>query len=106
MDQERTWRGKLTPGFQFCLGKVLPISVNRARRVRTSDFIGLFFLKGTLVQPKNVTGVSSCDTDGPWKVSRIQFKVLNSYFLVSCKCMTITSCIKSVQCKNLVERRF
>ena len=60
--------GKLTPGFQFCLGKVLPISVNRARRVRISDFIGLFFLKGTLVQPKNLTGVSSCDTDGPWKV--------------------------------------
>ena len=30
--------------------------------------MGLFCLKGTLIQPKTVAGVSSCDTKGPWKV--------------------------------------
>ena len=62
------FRGKLTSGFQFSLGKVLPISLNQPRRVKISDLMGLLFLKGTLVQPQTVAGVSSCDTEGPGKV--------------------------------------
>ena len=48
------FRGKLIPGFQFSLGKVFPISVNRARRVKISNLMGLLFLIGILVQPKTV----------------------------------------------------
>ena len=62
------FRGKLTPGFQFSLGKVLPISLNRTRRVKISNLMGLLFLIGILVQPKTVAGVSSFDTAGPGKV--------------------------------------
>ena len=62
------FRGKLTPSFQFRLGKVLPISLKRARRVKISNFMGLFCPKGSLVQLKTVAGVSSCDTERPSKV--------------------------------------
>ena len=36
--------------------------------MKISNFIALFCLKGTLVQPKTVAGVSCCDTEGPSKV--------------------------------------
>ena len=39
-----------------------------SQKVKISNFMGLFCLKGTLIQPKTVAGVSSCDTKGPWKV--------------------------------------
>ena len=48
---------KLTLGFQFSPGKILAISLKRARRVKISNFMGFFCLKGTLVQPKTVVGV-------------------------------------------------
>ena len=41
---------KLTLGFQFSPGKILPISLKQAIRVKIC-------LKGTLVQPKTVIGV-------------------------------------------------
>ena len=59
---------KLTLGFQFSPRKILPISLKRARRVENSNFIGFFCLNGTLVQPKTVVGLETCDTEGPWKV--------------------------------------
>ena len=61
------FRGKLTPGFQFSLGKVLPISLNQAKRVKISNLMGLLFLIGILVQPKTVSGVLSFDTERPGK---------------------------------------
>ena len=36
--------------------------------VKFSSFIGLFCLKGKLLEPKTFTGVWFCDTEGPWKV--------------------------------------
>ena len=30
--------------------------------------MGLVFLKGTVVQPKTVAGISSCGTESPWQV--------------------------------------
>ena len=59
---------KLTIGFQFGPRKILPISLKRARRVKNSNFMGFFCLNGTLVQPKTVVGLETCDTEGPWKV--------------------------------------
>ena len=59
--------GKLTPGFQFILGKILPISLKRVRRVKISNLMGLFYLKGALFQPKTLARVSSCDTKRPWR---------------------------------------
>ena len=32
--------------------------------------MGFVFLKGTLAQLKTVAGLSSCDTEEPWQVSR------------------------------------
>ena len=59
---------KLTLGFQFSPRKILPISLKQARRVENSNFMGFFCLNGTLVQPKTVVGLETCDTEGPWKV--------------------------------------
>ena len=59
---------KLPPGFQFNPGKILLISLKQARRVKISKFMGLFCLKGTLVQLKIAAGASSCDNEVPWKV--------------------------------------
>ena len=42
--------------------------VPASQRVEISNLVEFFLLKGTLVQPKPVTGLSSCDTEGPWKV--------------------------------------
>ena len=39
-----------------------------SQRVEISNFLGLIFLKGKLVQPKTVAGVSFNDTEGSWKV--------------------------------------
>ena len=38
------------------------------QRVEISNLMGWFFLKATLAEPKTVAGVSSCDTERPWKV--------------------------------------
>ena len=46
-------------------------SVNFApasQRVQISNLMGLVFLKGTLVEPKTVAGVSSDDTEVSWQV--------------------------------------
>ena len=59
---------KLTPGFQFSPGKILPIWLNRARRVKISNFIGWFWLKDKLLEQKIDIAVSCSDTEGPWKV--------------------------------------
>ena len=59
------FRGKLSPGLQLSLVKILPISLNCTRKVKISNLIGL---KGTLFQPTTVSGASSCDTEGPWRV--------------------------------------
>ena len=40
-----------------------------SQKVEFSNFMEVFCLKGTLIQPKTVVGVSSCDTKEPWKVS-------------------------------------
>ena len=48
---------KLTLVFQLSPGKILPISLKRAKRVKISNFMGFFCLKGALVQPKTVVGV-------------------------------------------------
>ena len=37
-------------------------------KVKISNFIGLFFVKGKLVEPENLSGVSCPDTKGLWKV--------------------------------------
>ena len=37
-------------------------------KVKISNFIGLFFVKGKLVEPENLSGVSWPDTEGLWKV--------------------------------------
>ena len=42
--------------------------VPRSQRVEISNLMGLVLLKGKLVQPKSVGGVSFYDTEGPWKV--------------------------------------
>ena len=42
--------------------------VPAAQRVEISNFMGLVFLKGKLVRPKTVAGVSFYDTEGLWKV--------------------------------------
>ena len=39
-----------------------------SQRVKISTLMGLFFVKGTLLDPKTVAGVSSCDTERPWEV--------------------------------------
>ena len=38
------------------------------QRVEISTLMGLFFVKGTLVDPKTVAPVSSYDPERPWKV--------------------------------------
>ena len=48
------------------LGEVPPSK--QARRSKFQILWDCFCLKGTLIQPKTVAGVSSCDTKGPWKV--------------------------------------
>ena len=40
------------------------------------------------------------------KIPRLRLKEPNSYFLMSHKCMMISSCIKCVKCESLVKRRF
>ena len=71
---ERTFKGcgkfwgKVTLGSQFRPQNNRSISLKLARGVKISNFVGLFFLKGTLVQPKTVIVGSSCDTERPWKV--------------------------------------
>ena len=59
---------KLTPDFQFSPEKNSLNFVPASQEVKISNFMGLFCLKGTLVQLKTVAGVSCCDTEGPWKV--------------------------------------
>ena len=39
-----------------------------SQRVKISTLMGLCFGKGTLVHPKTMAGVSSCDTERPWEV--------------------------------------
>ena len=46
---------KLTLGFQFSPGKIVPISLKQARWVKISNFMGFVCLKGTLVEPKSCT---------------------------------------------------
>ena len=41
-----------------------------SQRVENSTLMGLFFVKGRLVHPKTVAGVSSGDTERSWKVWR------------------------------------
>ena len=138
---------KLTHGFQFSPGKIVPISLKQARwvkiwnfmgficlkgtlveplhmsftlwhwrameslgenwllvsnstrencanfvpasqKVEISNFMGLFCLKGTLVQPKTVVGVSPCDTEEPWKV----WGKTNSRFLIQLKKKNVAIC--------------
>ena len=42
--------------------------VPASRRVKISNLMGCFFLKGTLVEPKTVTQASCYDIERPWKV--------------------------------------
>ena len=39
-----------------------------SQKIEISNLMGWFCLKGILVQPKTVAGVSSYDTEGPWKI--------------------------------------
>ena len=38
------------------------------QRVQISNLMGLAFLKGIMVEPKTLAGVSSYDTEGSWQV--------------------------------------
>ena len=68
-EPRKVW-GKTDNWFPIQPRKNIVNFVPASQRVEVLNLVEFFFLKGTLVQPKSMTGVSSCDTEGPWKVCR------------------------------------
>ena len=69
-DTEGPWKvcGKIDSWVPIQPTKKSANFVPASQKVENSNFMGLFCLKGTLIQAKTVKGISSCDTEGPWKV--------------------------------------
>ena len=63
----KVW-GKTASWFPIQPPKNLVNLFRAGEKVKISNFIGLFFPKGKLVEPQNLTGVSCPDTEGLWKV--------------------------------------
>ena len=66
-ETEGPWKvfGKSDWWFLIQAHKNLVNFFQEGKNVKISNFIGLFFLKGKLVEAKTLTKVSSCDTEGP-----------------------------------------
>ena len=69
-DTEGLWKvwGKTELWFPIQPPKNLENFFRVGRKVKISNFIGLFFLKGKLVEPETFRGVPCPDTEGRWKV--------------------------------------
>ena len=69
-DTEVSWQvwGKTDTWFPVQPRKKSASFVPAIHRVKISNFIGWFFLEGTLFEPKTATRVSCYDTERPWKV--------------------------------------
>ena len=65
------------------------ISFRQTTRVKFSNFIGLFCLKGKLPEPNLYTGIPFFDTSGSWKVwAKTEFQISPkkmAYFFISSK---------------------
>ena len=69
-DTEGLWKvwGKTELWFPIQPPKNLENFFRVGRKVKISNFIGFFFLKGKLVEPETFRGVPCPDTEGLWKV--------------------------------------
>ena len=67
MKHHKKFGQKLNRGFQISQ-KNWWISLQQAKRVEVSNFIGLFCLRGKLPEPKVLTGARFCHTEWSWKV--------------------------------------
>ena len=69
-DTEGSWQvwGKTDSWFLIQPRKKSANFVPASQRVKISNFMVLFFLKGTLLEPKPLAGVSSYDTEVSWQV--------------------------------------
>ena len=69
-DNEGLWKvwGKTEWWFPIQLSKNLEIFFRAGEKVKISNFIGSFFVKGKLVEPETFTGVPCPGTEGLWKV--------------------------------------
>ena len=69
-DTDGLWKvwGKTESSFAIQLPKNLENFFGVGEKVKISNFIGFFFVKGKLVEPETFTGVSCPDTEGLWEV--------------------------------------